>query len=81
METETHGQIFAEMARVAELPVKPMYRLREVERASGIPYSTLSLAVRSGEMKSFMPVGQSRGMRVKPEWFDPWSMLGVRNAS
>lgn len=76
-DTCTPEPVFAEMAKAAGLKSKGMYTLREVERASSVPFTTLSEDAKSGRIKTFMPPGRKRGRLVKPEWFDEWFREGL----
>lgn len=72
---------FADMARDAGLPRKPLYKLREVAEATGIPESTVRKAVAMGDMPVYMPPWKSRGMLVGVEQVDRWMKEMMRDAS
>lgn len=60
------------MAAKVGVPVKAAYTLREVSKASGIPYSTLVDEVNRGRIKTFLPPGRRRGRLVRPEVFESY---------
>lgn len=68
------------MARIAGLPAKGAYTLREVARASGTSYTTLYEDAVAGRLQTFLPPGRTRGRLVKPEWFEDWWKEGMENA-
>ena len=69
------------MAEEAGLPSKPYYSLTEVAKATGIGRSTLDEERRAGRLRSFLPVGNERGLLVKCEWFDEWMETGTRSGA
>lgn len=79
MESESTPELLR-MARIAGLPAKGAYTLREVARASGTSYTTLYEDAAAGRLKTFLPPGRTRGRLVKPEWFEDWWKEGVDNA-
>ncbi|WP_270207946.1 hypothetical protein [Eggerthella lenta] len=79
MESEGTPELLR-MARIAGLPAKGAYTLREVARASGTSYTTLHEDAAAGRLKTFLPPGRTRGRLVKPEWFEDWWKEGVDNA-
>lgn len=70
-------QTLAEMAVEAGLPKKPFYTLTEAAKATGIPYSAVLSAAKSGRLRAFMPNGRKRGMVTSAEWFAEWVAEGT----
>lgn len=79
MESESTPELLR-MARIAGLPAKGAYTLREVARASGTSYTTLYEDAVAGRLQTFLPPGRTRGRLVKPEWFEEWWKKGMENA-
>ena len=79
MESESTPELLR-MARIAVLPAKGAYTLREVARASGTSYTTLYEDAVAGRLQTFLPPGRTRGRLVKPEWFEEWWKEGMENA-
>ena len=70
-------QTLAEMAVEAGLPKKPFYTIPETAKATGIPYSAVLSAAKSGQLRAFMPNGRKRGMVTSAEWFAEWVAEGT----
>lgn len=70
-------QTLAEMAVEAGLPKKPFYTIPETAKATGIPYSAILSAAKSGRLRAFMPNGRKRGMVTSAEWFEEWIAGGT----
>lgn len=66
-----------EMAEKAGMALKAAYTLREVSKASCIPYGTIAADARDGTLKTFLPPGRKRGRLVTPEWFDEYWERGT----
>ena len=79
MESESTPELLRR-ARIAGLPAKGAYTLREVARASGTSYTTLYEDAVAGRLQTFLPPGRTRGRLVKPEWFEEWWKEGMENA-
>ena len=79
MESESTPELLR-MARIAGLPAKGAYTLREVARASGTSYTTLYEDAVAGRLQTFLPPGRTRGRLVKPVWFEEWWKEGMENA-
>ena len=79
MESEGTPELLR-MARIAGLPAKGAYTLREVASASGTSYTTLYEDAVAGRLQTFLPPGRTRGRLVKPEWFEDWWKEGMENA-
>ena len=79
MESESTPELLR-MARIAGLPAKGAYTLREVARASGTSYTTLYEDAVAGRLQTFLPPGRTRGRLVKPEWFEEGWKAGMENA-
>ena len=79
MESEGTPELLR-MARIAGLPAKGAYTLREGARASGTSYTTLYEDAVAGRLQTFLPPGRTRGRLVKPEWFEDWWKEGMENA-
>lgn len=61
----------------AGLPAKPLYKVTEIAKATGIAVSTLYGEIDAGRLKARLPVGRKRGMLVACEWFDEWMKEGI----
>ena len=61
----------------AGLPAKPLYKVTEISKATGIAVSTLYGEIGAGRLKARLPVGRKRGMLVACEWFDEWMKEGI----
>lgn len=61
----------------AGLPAKPLYKVTEISKATGIAVSTLYGEISEGRLKARLPVGRKRGMLVACEWFDEWMKEGI----
>ena len=61
----------------AGLPTKPLYKVTEISKATGIAVSTLYGEISEGRLKARLPVGRKRGMLVACEWFDEWMKEGI----
>lgn len=62
-------QTLAETAVEAGLPKKPFCTIPETAKATGIPYSAVLSAAKSGRLRAFMPNGRKRGMVTSAERF------------
>ena len=64
-------QTLAEMAEAAGFPRKPFYTLTEAAKATGLPYSAMLKASKSGRLKTVL-LGDMRGRFVDSDAFAEW---------
>ena len=63
---------FLDMAEAVGLPRKNAYKMREVALITDYPLSTLYEEVAANRLKTFIPPGRTRGMRVPVESAEEW---------
>lgn len=67
---------FLDMAEAVGLPRKNAYRMREVALVTDCPLSTLYEEAAANRLKTFIPPGRTRGMRVSVESVEEWMKMG-----
>ena len=70
--------MFSEWANSAGLPTKPLYRVAEVAKVTGVPRSTLYDEINNGRLKATRPTKSGTVSYLTPEWVDEWLKEGTR---
>lgn len=52
--------------------------VRELSDELGISEGVIRSEIKSGRLKSFLPRGRKRGVRVRVDWVDQWIKEGTR---
>lgn len=69
-------QILPRQPSVATPP--RLYTVVEVSKLYGVPISTLYDEMDAGRLKYMLPLGRSRGRRLRLEWVEEWIDGGTR---
>lgn len=70
--------MFQEWAEAAGLPRKPLYRVADVAKATGIARSSLYDEIKSGRLKATRPTESGTASYLTPEWVDEWLEEGMK---